>query len=61
MTWQKCPVCEGRGGQYNLVGKRYTDCRTCRGHGIISRYTGLPPKSNRVPIVTYNKPMYEEE
>lgn len=39
MSWQLCPKCEGA---WQLTGA--WDCNICKGHGIISEFTGKPPK-----------------
>lgn len=45
MSWQKCPVCNGTGRNYNglPVASTAPFCLTCNGHGIISELTGKPP------------------
>ena len=45
MSWQKCPVCNGTGRNYNglPVASTAPFCPTCNGHGIISELTGKPP------------------
>lgn len=41
-TWQKCPVCNGKG---QVFGYTCTlTCHTCNGHGILNIYTGFPPE-----------------
>ena len=49
--YQKCPVCNGLGTEtsYMNIGKLPINvpsfiCRTCKGTGIVSELTGLPPK-----------------
>lgn len=42
MSWQKCPVCNGTGNNYG--GLQWSaSCPNCKGHGIISEISGLPP------------------
>jgi len=36
--WQACPMC--RGAQFEIA----LPCRVCRGSGIVSIITGLPPE-----------------
>lgn len=45
MSWQKCPVCNGTGRNYNgsPIASTAPFCPTCNGHGIISELTGKPP------------------
>jgi DnaJ-class molecular chaperone len=43
MSWQKCPVCNGSGSNYNNLYQTSGLCSTCNGHGIISALTGAPP------------------
>ncbi len=48
MSWQKCPLCDGRGqivqGLSNqTLPEITTPCRACNGAGSISELTGLPP------------------
>jgi hypothetical protein len=42
MSYQKCPVCDGRGATEEC-GVR-TKCTVCEGKKIISELTGRPPK-----------------
>lgn len=42
--WQKCPICNGSGVNPNYLSNQY-QCKTCKGEGIISEVTGLPPIS----------------
>ena len=44
MSWQKCPVCDGKG--INSVPgtlRGVNPCPTCNRHRIISELTGKPP------------------
>ena len=45
MSWQKCPVCNGTGKNYNgsPIASSAPLCPTCNGHRIISELTGQPP------------------
>lgn len=46
MSYQKCPVCEGKGEVINTgQTSMYKQCVTCGGAGIIDSDTGLPPHS----------------
>ena len=60
MSWQKCPLCEGKG--YSVIMDRaervedirpdhYYPCTACMGHKIISEVTGLPPSLETVYIM----------
>jgi RecJ-like exonuclease len=43
--WQKCPICKGSGYQWiPLSNSTNIKCRRCKGEGIISEITGLPPE-----------------
>lgn len=46
MSYQKCPVCEGKGKCYTVDAKFSTTCNVCNGKGIISQLTGQPPISS---------------
>lgn len=44
--WQKCPVCDGVGTLYSIIGLSGSSsavCPTCLGRRIIDEITGLPP------------------
>lgn len=41
--WQRCPSCDGRGDVVVSNTGTSEPCRTCGGHGIVHRVTGLPP------------------
>jgi hypothetical protein len=43
--WQKCPICDGTGKNYNgsPIASSAPFCPTCNGHRIISELTGKPP------------------
>ncbi len=55
MSWQRCPICNGAGivsgGYFTRAGDSISwtasnsteTCRVCRGTGVISEITGLPP------------------
>lgn len=53
MTWQKCPVCDGKGvvhqtvewGHYFFYTSQNPNqwCHTCAGNGILNELTGRPP------------------
>jgi DnaJ-class molecular chaperone len=60
--WQKCPVCNGSGKipfypEYFVVPQGYTTCNVCKGYGIISKETGLPPTrvTDLTPLNNPNK------
>lgn len=40
MSWQKCPICDGK-GYINAYSAE--DCWVCKGKCIIDEITGLPP------------------
>lgn len=42
MAWQKCPVCNGTGKNYEGLHSSAI-CPTCNGQRIIHEVTGLPP------------------
>jgi adenylosuccinate synthase len=44
MSYQKCPVCDGKGYTSAAFGSCPT-CTVCEGKKIISELTGRPPKS----------------
>jgi DnaJ-class molecular chaperone len=54
--WQKCPICDGVGREVTLdyAHTLYKNCGTCKGKGIISELTGLPPKG----VETFASPKY---
>lgn len=48
MAWQKCPVCNGLGINLFDIGNYISFstsnlCGVCKGAGIISEVSGLPP------------------
>lgn len=44
--YQKCPICNGSGNTYsNYSLNTSASCKTCRGTGMISEITGLPPNT----------------
>ena len=44
--WQRCPVCEGVGTiPYSSTHMAEVECHVCKGRGIISTITGLPPQA----------------
>jgi DnaJ-class molecular chaperone len=47
--WQKCPICNGTGINYNtLPSLTSAVCTVCKGTKIISELTGLPPNNFEV-------------
>lgn len=62
--YQKCPICNGLGTEtsYMNIGKLPINspnfiCRTCKGTGIISSLTGLPPEKqeNKIKDIDFSK------
>ncbi len=42
--WQKCPICNGSGLNYQETSIKNCPCSVCNGSKIISELTGKPPK-----------------
>lgn len=41
--WQKCPICNGTGKEFQVIKTNLKNCTTCNGTKIISELNGLPP------------------
>jgi len=47
MSWQKCPVCEGKGWCPDEILLTRHECSICKGYKIISELTGKPPAKTK--------------
>lgn len=63
--WQCCPRCGGDGivANYSITtsGNTTRQCNICRGEGIISKVSGLPPSKQNILATTQREMMEYEE